>query len=106
MAERDISDEVYHQVRQLEQSFGVNWPILLETIGFYGYPNAPPELKITIVEVTNRNIIVIDQSFEFTSMDMLEIKLKDIFHYIYEQYASPTERVLPFQDVKFSSIQD
>ena len=37
---------------------------------------------------------------------MLEIKLKDIFHYIYEQYASPTERVLPFQDVKFSSIQD
>ena len=106
MAERDISDEVYHQVRQLEQSFGVNWPILLETIGFYGYPNAPSELKITIVEVTNRNIIVIDQSFEFTSMDMLEIKLKDIFHYIYEQYASPTERVLPFQDVKFSSIQD
>ena len=34
MAERDISDEVYHRVRQLEQSFGVNWPILLETIGF------------------------------------------------------------------------
>ena len=99
MAERDISDEVYHRVRQLEQSFRVNWPILLETIGFYGYPNAPPELKITIVEV-------IDQSFEFTSMDMLEIKLKDIFHYIYEQYASPTERLLPFQDVKFSSIQD
>ena len=79
---------------------------MLQTIGFYGYPNAPPELKITIVEITNRNIIVIDQSFEFTSMDMREIKLKDIFHYIYEQYTSPTERVLPFQDVKFSSIQD
>ena len=91
MAERDISDEVYHWVRQLEQSFGVNWPIVLEIIGYYGYPNALPELKITIVEVTNRNIIVIDQSFEFTSMDMLEIKLKDIFHYIYKQYASPTE---------------
>ena len=79
---------------------------MLDTIAFYGYPNTPPELKITIVEVTNRNIIVIDQSFEFTSMDMLEIKLKDIFHYIYEQYASPTERLLPFQDVKFSPIQD
>ena len=58
------------------------------------------------MEVTNPNIIVIDQSFEFTSMDMQEIKLNDIFHYIYEQYASPTEQVFPFQDVKFSSIQD
>ena len=106
MAERDISDEVCHRVRQLEQSFGVNWPVVLHTIAFYGYPNTPPELKITIVEVTNRNIIVIDQSFEFTSTDMLEIKQKDIFHYIYEQYASPTARLLPFQDVKFSPIQD
>ena len=75
MAERDISDEVYHQVWQLEQSFGVNWPVVLHTIGFYRYPNAPPELKKPIVEVTNPNNIVIDQSFEFTSMDMLEIKL-------------------------------
>ena len=106
MAERDISDEVYHRVQQLEQSFGVNWPVAVQTIDFYGYPNAPPELKITIVEVTNPNIIVIDKSFEITSMDMLEIKLKDMFHYIYEQYASPIELVLPFQDVKFSSIQD
>ena len=64
---------------------------MVETIGFYGYPNALPELKITIVEVTNPNIIVIDESFEFTSMDMLEIKLKDMFHYIYEQYATPIE---------------
>ena len=31
------------------------------------------------MEVTNPNIIVIDKSFEFTSMDMLEIKLKDMF---------------------------
>ena len=31
-----------------------------------------------IVEVTNPNIIVIDKSFEFTSMDMLEIKLMDM----------------------------
>ena len=91
MAERDISDEVCHWVQQREQSFGVNWPVVLDTITFYGYPNTPPELKIAIVEVTNCNIIVIDQSFEFTSMDMLEIKLKDMFHYIYEQYASPTE---------------
>ena len=106
MAERDISDEVYHWVWHLEQSFGTNWPVVAQTIGFYGYPNAPPELKIMIVEVTNPNIIVIDESFEFTRMDMLEIKLKDMFHYIYEQYASPTEWVLPFQDVKYSSIQD
>ena len=84
MAERDISDVVFHQVQQLEQSFGVNWPVVPHTIAFYGYPNTPPELKITIVEVTNCNIIVIDQSFEFTSMEMLEIKLKDMFHYIYE----------------------
>ena len=49
---------------------------------------------------------MIDDSFEFTSMDMLEIKLKDMFHYIYEQYATSIEQVLPFQDVKFSSIQD
>ena len=49
---------------------------------------------------------MIDDSFEFTSMDMLEIKLKDMFHYIYEQYATPIEQVLPFQYVKFSSIQD
>ena len=106
MAERDISDEVYHRLRQLEKSFGVNWPVAIQTIGFYGYPNAPPELKITIVEVTNSNIIVIDDSFEFTSMDMLEIKLKDMFHYIYEQYATSIEQVLPFQDEKFSSIKD
>ena len=59
-----------------------------------------------IVEVKNPNIIVIEESFEFTSMDMLEIKLKDIFHYIYEQYATPIEQVFPFQNVKFSSIQD
>ena len=106
MAERDISDEVYHRVRQFEKSFGVNWPVAIQTIDFYGYSNAPPELKITIVEVTNPNIIVIDDSFEFTSMDMLEIKLKDMFHYIYEQYATSIEQVLPFQDVKFSSIKD
>ena len=106
MTERDISDEVYHRVQQLEKSFGVNWPVAIQTIGFYRYPNAPPELKITIVEVTNPNIIVIDGSFVFTSMDMLEIKLKDMFHYIYEQYATSIEQVLPFQDVKFSSIQD
>ena len=42
-----------------------------------------------IVEVTNPNIIIIDELFEFTSMDMLEIKLKGMFHYIYEQYATP-----------------
>ena len=57
-----------------------------------------------IVEVTNPNIIKIDELFEFTSMDMLEIKLKDMFHYIYEQYATPVERALAFQDVKFTSI--
>ena len=51
---------IYHQVQQLEQSFGVNWPVAVQTIGFYRYPNAPPELKIMIVEVTNPNIIVID----------------------------------------------
>ena len=79
---------------------------MVQTIGFCGYQNAPLGLKITIVEVTNPNIIVIDKSFEFTSMDMLEIKLKDMFHYIYQQYANPIEQVLPFEDVKFSSIED
>ena len=59
-----------------------------------------------IVEVANPNVIVINESFEFTSMDMLEIKLKDMFHYIYEQYATPIEQALPFQDVKFTSIQN
>ena len=106
MAERDISAEVYHRVQQLEQSFGTDWPIAIETIGFYGYPNVPPEFKITIVEVKNPNVILIDESFEFISMDMLEIKLKDMSYYIYEQYATPIEQVLPFQDVKFTSIQD
>ena len=91
MSERDISDEVYHQVQQLEQSFGTDWPVGIETIGFYGFPNVLPESKITIVEVTNPNVILTDESFEFTSMDMLEIKLKDMFHYIYEQYATPIE---------------
>ena len=91
MAERDISDEVYHWVRQLEQSFGAECPIAIETIGFYRYPNVLPELKITIVEVTNPNVIVIDKSFEFSSMDMLEIKLKDMFYYIYEQYPTSIE---------------
>ena len=64
---------------------------MVQTIDFYRYPNVLPELKITIVEVTNPNIIAIDESFEFTSLDMLEIKLKDMFHYICEQYATPIE---------------
>ena len=73
MAERDISDEVYHRVRQLERSSCANWPVVVQTIVFYRYPNAPPEFKITIVEDTNHNIIVIDESFEFTSMDINRI---------------------------------
>ena len=97
MVERDISDEVYHWVRQLEKSFGVNWPVAIQTIGFYRYPNAPPELKITIVEVTNPNIIVIDDSFEFTSMDMLEIKLKDMFHYIMNSMLLPLNKYFHFK---------
>ena len=92
MAERDISDEVYHHYDNLSSPLVQNGqPIAIETIGFYGYPNVPPELKITIVEITNPNVIVFDKSFELSSMDMLEIKLKDMFHYIYEQYATSIE---------------
>ena len=37
---------------------------------------------------------------------MPEIKLKERFHYIYEQYATPVEQALSFQDAKVTSIQD